>query len=133
MNLNKKKSLASRTLGIGKTRIVFNINNLNEIKEAITKQDIRDLVANGAIIIKSPKGRKKIVKRNLRRRMGSVRKKVKTGKQDYVKRIRKLRSYLKELKSHDKVSGEKYWKIRKELKASTHKTKHHIKERISQP
>ncbi|MDP1695350.1 MAG: 50S ribosomal protein L19e [archaeon] len=132
MNLNKKKALASRVLKIGKKRIVFNINNLNEIKEAITKQDIRDLVANSSIIIKSPKGRKKIVKRNLRRRGGSVRKKIKTGKQDYVKRVRKLRAYLKELRSHDKVSDENYWKIRKELKASIHKTKHHVQERISQ-
>ena len=40
MNLGKKKQLAARTLGVGKSRVHFVNENLNEIKEAITKQDI---------------------------------------------------------------------------------------------
>ena len=43
MNLQKKKELAARTLTIGKDRIMFNTSRLDEIKEAITKQDIKDL------------------------------------------------------------------------------------------
>ena len=59
MNLGKKKNLASRTLGIGKKRIVFLKPRLSEIKDVITKQDIRDLKTEGAIVIKDVKGRKK--------------------------------------------------------------------------
>ena len=51
MNLAKKKSLAARVFGVGKSRVVFAKSRLNEIKEAITKQDIRDLKKDGAITI----------------------------------------------------------------------------------
>ena len=41
MNLSKKKKLAAKTLGVGKGRLQFKQENLNEIKEAITRQDIK--------------------------------------------------------------------------------------------
>jgi len=50
MNLGKKKLLAARTLKVGKARIFFVDSRKSEIKEAITKQDIRDLKQDGAII-----------------------------------------------------------------------------------
>ncbi len=59
MNLEKKKKLAARTLNVGKERIIFLKSRLEEIKEAITRQDIKDLHKDGAIIIKEEKGRKK--------------------------------------------------------------------------
>ena len=60
MNLSKKKSLAVKTLKVGKDRIVFLKPRLDEIKEAITKQDIRELQKEGAIIVKGIKGRKRV-------------------------------------------------------------------------
>ena len=84
MKLDKKKNLAAKTLGVGRDRVIFNINRLDEIKEAITKQDIRDLFSNGAIAVRDIKGRKAVKRRVSRRRMGSVRKKVKNGKRKYV-------------------------------------------------
>ena len=53
MNLRKKKALAARTFGVGVSRVEFMEPRLEEIKEAITKQDIRDLVKDGAIKIKN--------------------------------------------------------------------------------
>ncbi len=53
MNLRKKKALAARTFGVGLSRIEFLEPRLDEIKEAITKQDIRDLYKDGAIRIKN--------------------------------------------------------------------------------
>ena len=64
MNLGKKKQLAARTLGVGKSRVHFVNENLNEIKEAITKQDIRDLVSSGAIKVKEVKGRRKVLRKS---------------------------------------------------------------------
>ena len=90
MNLNKKKSLAVRTLKVGKQRIVFLRSRLDEIKEAITKQDIRDLRKEGAIFVKDIKGRKKVEKKN-KRSPGNIRKKVNKRKQKYVIMKRKLR------------------------------------------
>ena len=72
MQLNKKKELAARTLNIGINKIIFNKERLNEIKEAITKQDIRDLVEEKAITIREVRGRRKNTKRKSRRREGSI-------------------------------------------------------------
>ena len=52
MNLRAKKQLAANTFGVGKGRIAFVNERIEEIKEAITKQDMRNLQKDGAIIIK---------------------------------------------------------------------------------
>lgn len=130
MKLERKKDLVARTLGVGKDRIAFNVARLNEIKEAITKQDIRDLFASGAIFIKEIKGTKTNVPRNLRRRAGSIKKKVKYGKRDYINRTRKFRDYIQRLKNNDMMPNETYRKLRQEIRASMFKTLAHLKERI---
>ncbi len=131
MNLEKKKILAAKTLGVGKDRIVLNVKRLDDIKEAITKQDIRDLFNAHAIFIKEPKGRKTKVKKKNRRRAGSIRKKATSGKREYVILTRKLRAYLAELKRKGKIIPAKLLKMRKEIKAHAFKSKAHMKEVIS--
>src|SRR3989338_6386214 len=132
MKLEKKKALAARTLNVGEGRIVFNVERLPEIKEAITKQDIKDLKESGAIIIKEKKGRRKVERRKTRRRAGSIKKKVNTKKQDYVKLTRKLRTYLANLKNQKKISKENFRQLRKEIRASNFRSFSHMKERIKQ-
>jgi len=132
MQLNKKKELASRVLGIGKKRIIFNKEALDEVKEALTKQDIKDLVKAGSIFVKEISGTKKQVKRNTRRRAGSIKKNVNTRKRDYMTITRKLRAFISELRKHGTISSEEYWKLRKEIRAKSFKSKAHMKERISQ-
>ncbi|MEI6731196.1 MAG: 50S ribosomal protein L19e [archaeon] len=132
MNLGKKKKLAAKTLGIGKDRIIFNTQRLDEIKEALTKQDIRDLLADGAISIREIKGRHANEKRKTRRRRGSIKKVVNKRKKVYMILTRKLRAYIAELRNKGRMKEEVYWKIRKEIKASSFRSKAHLKERISQ-
>ena len=97
MNLRNKKDLAARTLKVGKGRIMFVEARRDEIKEAITKQDMRDLHADGAIRVKEISGRKAKVKKKGRRTTGKIRKKVNTRKRDYVLMTRKLRGYTAEM------------------------------------
>ncbi|MDP3881637.1 MAG: 50S ribosomal protein L19e [Nanoarchaeota archaeon] len=130
MNLGKKKILAAKTLQVGKERIVFNIERLNEIKEAITKQDIRDLFNNKAIFIKEVNGRKKIEKRKNRRRKGSIKKSIKRSKEKYMILARKLRAYLFELRRKDLLPPERYNHLRRQIKAGVFKSKNHLKESI---
>jgi len=129
MNLLKKKALASSVLGAGKGRIIFNTSRLNEIKDAMTKQDIRDLFASGAIFIKDIQGRKKIEKRS-RRRTGSIKKKVRESKRVYMTITRKLRRYIKELIDQEKITKEQYLTFRKEIKAHSFRSKAHLKEKL---
>jgi large subunit ribosomal protein L19e len=131
MKLDKKKDLAARTLGVGRKRVIFNKERLDEIKESITRQDIRELVNDKAISISEIKGKKKIVKRKTRRRAGSVKKTVNKSKRDYMTITRKLRAYVKELRKHGAVDSEQYWKLRKEIRAKEYKSKANLKDKIA--
>ena len=131
MNLAKKKSLAARTLKVGKGRIVFVNSRLDEIKEAITKQDIRDLKKSGAILIKEIVGKKKVIK-NKSRSPGNIKKKVNKRKQEYVIITRKLRRYLAELKDGGKISNEYFKKIRKKIRNREFRSKAYLKEYIGE-
>ena len=117
MKLERKKALVARTLGIGKSRVYFNSQRLSELKEAITKQDIKDLIKTEAIIIKEIKGRKVKVKRKTRIRAGSRRRIIINKKREYINLVRKLRNYLKALKKQGKISKVNNIKILTEIKA----------------
>jgi len=129
MNLSKKKALAKRTFGVGEDRIVFVESRLNDIKEAITKQDMRDLRQDKAIIIKEKKGRKKVIRKR-RRSTGNIRKKINTRKRDYVILTRKLRKYVSEIKNQGKISKEEVNDIRKKIRNKAFRSKSHLKEYI---
>ena len=130
MNLKKKKNLAVKVLKVGRNRISFSQSRLPEIKEAITKQDIRELHKEGAIIIKKIKGRKKKKIKKRRRTEGKIRKKVKKRKQDYVKMTRKLRAYVAEMKKQGKLGKEEVKDIRKKIRNKEFKSLAYLKEYI---
>ena len=130
MNIGKKKILASKVLGVGKGRIAFSKARLNEIKEAITKQDIRDLFAAGAIAIKEVKGRKKIVGRKRRRGPGKVQLKVNIRKRTYMTMTRKLRGHVFSLRNQGTLSLEDYRDLRKKIRNRFFKSKAHLKEHL---
>lgn len=129
MDLSKKKSLAARTLGVGVARVKFNSSSLNEIKEAITKQDIRDLVASKAIFVSEITGRKAIQPRK-RKRAGSIRMRPNTRKRSYMVLTRKLRAYLSEIKKHGNLSNEEFSSLRKGIRGKMFRSKSHLKEYI---
>lgn len=128
MNLRKKKELASKVLKVGKERIVFAKARLDEVKEAITKQDIRDLKKEGAILVKEIKGKKRNLKKRKKKGDGNVRKRVYTRKKDYMIMTRKLRGYLAELKKRGEISAEDSKDIRKKIRNKKFKSKSNLKE-----
>ncbi|MEK6875304.1 MAG: 50S ribosomal protein L19e [Nanoarchaeota archaeon] len=131
MNLSKKKALAVRTFGVGKERIMFVKSRLDEIKEAITKQDIRDLVREGAIIIKRIKGRKGVNKRKSRS-PGNIRKIARSSKREYILSTRKLRRFANEMKKQEKITKDESNEIRKKIRNRIFKSKAHLKEYIQE-
>jgi len=99
---------------------------LDEIKEAITKQDIRDLQKEGAIVVKDIKGRKKVKKVN-KRSTGNIRKKVNKRKKEYVIMTRKLRRYVAEMKKQGELSKEEISDIRNKIRNRIFRSKAHLK------
>jgi large subunit ribosomal protein L19e len=128
MNLSKKKALAARTLGVGQGRIIFMDSRKEEIKEAITKQDMRDLKLSGAILIKEIGGRKTVKRRTKRRHTGKIKKKVNTRKKDYVIMTRKLRGYVKAMVDQGKLTKEETKDIRKKIRNKFYKSKANLRE-----
>jgi large subunit ribosomal protein L19e len=125
MNLGKKKALAARTFGVGLERILFARPRLEEIKEAITKQDIRELYKDGAIKIKNIKGKRTIVGKKKKRTTGNIRKKVNVRKREYVIITRKLRRYL--VKVRDKMTDKERKDIRKKIRNRIFKSESQLK------
>lgn len=132
MDLGKKKSLAAKTLNVGKGRIAFVFERIADIKEAITKQDIRDLKDDGAIVVKDISGRKKNIKRKNRRSAGKIKKTVNTRKQDYVIMTRKLRAYTQEMYLRGEISLAEKKEIRKKIRNKMFKSKAHLKQYIQE-
>lgn len=129
-NLAKRKELAAKVLGVGKNRILFDSMRIAEIKEAITKQDIRDLYADGAISIKEKAGKRRKEKRKTRRGPGKIKRTVRDTKMEYVILVRKLRNYLNELRKHNKLTKEEFLDLRKKIKSGIFKNKAHLKDYI---
>ena len=113
--------------------------DINQLIKSITKEDIRELIKDGAIKAKKVKGvskgrfrkRLKQKKKGLRRGVGSrkgKRKKRRVGKSVWVKRVRLLRKLLAENKA--KLGKGKYQELRKEIKSSQIKIKKQLLERI---
>jgi ribosomal protein L19E len=130
MNLRGKKQLAARALGVGAGKIIF--VRVDEVKEAITKQDIRDMAASGAIAIKEARGRLKNIKLGKRKGMGKVKKKINHRKEKYVLLTRKLRKYVKQLLLQEKITKEQYYDFRKKIKSKNFRSKSHMKEVMTQ-
>jgi len=127
MKLDKKKALAAKVFGVGKSRVLFVEPRLAEIKEAITKEDIKALHQEGAILIKEIGGRKKVVRRK-RRLQGNIKVHVNTRKQNYVKLTRKLRAYVVELQKSKVLSADEVKSIRKKIKNKEFKSKAQLKD-----
>jgi len=125
MNLRKKKQLAAKVMNVGLNRVILNNARLGEIKEAITRQDILDLIKDKAITLREINGRKVNEKKG-RRRYGSIRKKIKNRKKHYVGKVRKHRSYIANLKKQNKISNKKYNELRKKIKQNMFKDIKHL-------
>jgi len=130
MNLRAKKQLAAKALNVGKERIIFVNERIEEIKEAITKQDIRDLHKDKAIMIREIKGRKSNPKKRKKRSIGNVRVKVNVRKKNYVILTRKLRRHLAELKKQGKIENKELKELRKKIRNKSFKSKAHLKDYI---
>lgn len=127
MNLRSKKEIAAKALNVGKERIVFVKERISEIKEAISKQDMRDLNKEGAILTKEVRGRKTNVKRRNRRGTGKIRKKLNIRKKNYMLITRKLREFVKELMTQGKLTKEEAVEIRKKIRNNEFKSKANLK------
>ena len=121
-DLKAQKRMAADVLDVGKDRVWFDPDEQSEIAEAITREDIRDLVEEGTIRAKDAKGnskgraRERAAKRAYGHRKGPGSRKGRSGgrknsKDEWVSRIRAQRRRLKELRDDGPLNPTQYREV----------------------
>jgi len=127
MNVSAQKRLAAEILKCGQNRVYFDPYMIEDIKMAITREDVRNLIKEGAIQKKYKKGISKARKniRHERKKKGRARglgkRKGKKGartpkKKAWMKRIRPQRRELKKLRDRKLITTATYRKLYKNAK-----------------
>jgi large subunit ribosomal protein L19e len=143
MKLKNQKRISAQLLKVGKTKVKFDTERLSDIKEAITKVDIRALIKDNAITSKpvgsSSKGRlrKKLIQKRKGRQKGpGSRKGKKTArlskKEIWMVKTRIQRGFIKELREKELVTVRTYRDLYKKIKGNYFRSKNHIKLYISE-
>ena len=142
VNLKAKKQLVSRIVGVGVNRVRFDNDHLDDIADAITRDDIRSLLTANTITIKSFKGTsrgraktKKLQKSKRGIKQGSKkgRKGAREGKKTvYVNKVRALRYILKIAKDRQEIDNETFKSIYKKIGGNTIRNKSHLRSVINE-
>ncbi len=137
MNLKMQKRLASDILKCGVNKVWMDPTALEEISEAVTRSDVRSLI-NSKLIRKKPKigissGRKKyrMAQKKKGRRKGQGRRKGRKGartpkKEKWMKKIRALRSELRQLKENGKIERSVYRRYYRQAKGGQFHSRAHL-------
>lgn len=128
MNLRNKKKLIAKVLGVGTDKIILTMPE--DIKDAITRQDIRELFASKVIILREDKGKRKVEKSDRRKGRGNVKKTIRKRKKHYMILVRKLRKHAKALRDRKKIDADKYRDLRKKIKSKTFKSLGYMQEHL---
>ena len=137
VNLKAKKRLASRVTGVGVHRIKFDADHLDDVADAITRENIRSLITANTIKIKSFTGTSKgraHVKKAQKNKRGTTqgakkgRKGARVGKKEvYVAKVRSLRRLLKIAKDRKDLVNSEFWILYKKVGGNTVRNKAHLR------
>ena len=142
VNLRAKKRLVSRITGVGIHRVKFDSDHLDDIADAITRDNIRSLITANTIKIKpfkgTSRGRAKIKRiQKSKRGTTSGSKKGKKGarnkrKPEYVRKVRALRYLLKVFKDRKEITNKEFWALYKKVGGNTVRNKAHLRALIQE-
>ncbi|MGM5482893.1 MAG: 50S ribosomal protein L19e [Nanobdellota archaeon] len=136
--LNVQKRIASSILKGSVKRIKFDKQRLEEIKEAITRADLKGLISGGLISLKKKKGVSRARANQIQRQKSKGQKKGqgkrkgkftarKPKKETWVSKIRTQRSFIKDLKQKDLIANSTYRDLYSKSKGGFFRSKRHIK------
>tara|TARA_Y100000310_G_scaffold138289_2_gene137231 strand:+ start:34219 stop:34716 length:498 start_codon:yes stop_codon:yes gene_type:complete len=138
MNVGGRKRIAAQLLKCGENRVWFDPKRLSEVKEAITKSDIRALIRDLAVQKKPELGssrvraRKRLMQKRKGRQQGAGSRKGKRTarlprKRAWINRIRPQRDVLKKLNDSGLISPATYRLLYKKAKGGFFRSRRHIK------
>ena len=137
MKLSTQRRLAAEVLGVGLNRVWIDPARTPDVAAAITREDVRRLIHQGAIKAKVELGvsrgraRERAMKRKKGRRRGPGSRRGAWGarlprKRTWVKTVRPLRKMLGELKQKGSIDARQYRLLYRMVKGGTIKSKAHL-------
>ena len=137
MQLKSQKRIAAQLLKVGKNRVWFDGDRLTEIKEGITKLDIKKLIKELVIQSKPEKSisgfrrRKKYLQKRKGRQKGPGSRKGKATarlpkKKVWMAKVRLQRKLLKRLKDKKILDSKTYGNLYRKSKGGFFRSKRHI-------
>ncbi|HLC19544.1 MAG TPA: 50S ribosomal protein L19e [Candidatus Nanoarchaeia archaeon] len=138
MNIKNQRRLAAQVMDCSPYRVAFDQTKLSEIKEAITKTDIRALVREGVItanpVESNSQGRQRLrrIKKRRGQGKGQGRRKGARGarlsrKERWIATIRSQRRMLTELRENGHIENKVYRNLYLKSKGGFFRNKRHIK------
>ena len=138
VNLTLQRRLAAQAMKCAPEKVRFDTTQLSDVKESITKADIKGLISSGVIyMVHSPgqsraRARKILVqkRKGLRKGIGSregtanARGNVRDA---WIARIRKQRAMLKELRDNENISRSVYQQLFRKAKGGYFRSARHLK------
>lgn len=143
MNLKTQKRIVQSLAKVGKRRIKFDTEKSSEIKEAITKRDLKGLINKKIIKIKPKRGSsrvraRKILKQKKKGRRKGIGSRKGTAsarlrpKKIWMNKIRLQRSFLKELKDKKIINNQNYRNLYLKAKGGFFRSRRHLKTYINE-
>lgn len=137
MILGVQKRLTAEILGCSKARVFFEHERLGEIKEAITKADLRALIDQGAIRKRPARGSSRARinfakgqrRKGRRKGHGSRKGAAAAGmpkKKVWVNKVRLQRTFLKSLRAEKIIVNPEFAEIYKKIKGGFFRSKRHL-------
>jgi len=142
-DLKSQKRMAAEILGVGKKRVWIDPNRVEDVSMAIMKDDIRELIEEGAIQKKTIKGqsrgraRKIDEKKKKGRRSGHGKRKGKkhskiSKKEKWITKVRAQRKKLKQLRDEGEITRSEYRKLYKKSKGGEIRDLKHLESLVAQ-
>ena len=136
--MRNKKKLAAKILNVSPKKVVFAVDALDDIQKAITRSDMRGLIAVGKVSKAkvnqhSRGGARKIAKQKSKgRQRGKGSRKgskhsIVTRKENWMVRVRVQRELLKELRDKKLLSTSNYRMLYTKSKGGYFRNRRHIK------
>lgn len=137
MRLTSQRRMAAQVLDVAGENIWFDTARLAEIKEAITKADIKRLIRNGAIQLKTPnhqsraRARRRTEQRQKGRQRGHGSRKGRANarvsvKETWIARLRVLRRFIKTLRDKELITRPVYHDLYSKSKGGYFRNKRHL-------
>ena len=142
VNLRAKKRLVSRVTGVGTGRIRFDSGHLDDIADAITRENVRSLITANTVRVLPARGTshgRADAKRAQKRKRGTTaglkrgRKGARMGKKEnHVARVRSLRRLIKIAKDRKEITNVEFWRLYARISGNLVRNKAHLRALIAE-